>query len=81
MYVENWTNVRIEMYIDANVKMKGAVVGGVRIRPVAPPLPVLDEKHKSYQAIKDALKAKTYTIAQIKTKYRISADVEKLILK
>jgi hypothetical protein len=34
--VEDWKNVRVELYIDANVKMKGLVVGGVRIKQTAP---------------------------------------------
>jgi len=37
-YVEDWANTLIELYIDPNVKMKGDVVGGVRIRPSQPTL-------------------------------------------
>lgn len=32
-FVEDWCNIRIRLYIDSNVKMKGEVVGGVRISP------------------------------------------------
>jgi len=35
-FVEDWKNIQIELYIDANVKMKGEVVGGLRIREEAP---------------------------------------------
>lgn len=35
-FVEDWDNKLIELYIDKNVKMKGEVVGGVRIRPKQP---------------------------------------------
>lgn len=35
-FVEDWKNIPIELYIDASVKMKGEVVGGVRIRPAQP---------------------------------------------
>lgn len=35
-FVEDWSNVIIELYIDAGVKMKGDVVGGVRIKPTQP---------------------------------------------
>jgi hypothetical protein len=30
-FVEDWKNINIELYIDSTVKMKGDVVGGVRI--------------------------------------------------
>ena len=35
-FVEEWSNIIIELYIDANVKMKSDIVGGVRIRPIQP---------------------------------------------
>ena len=35
-FIEDWENTLIELYIDSSVKMKGDVVGGVRIRPVQP---------------------------------------------
>jgi len=35
-FVEDWGNTLIELYIDTNVKMKGEIVGGVRIKPKQP---------------------------------------------
>lgn len=35
-FVEDWSNVLVELYIDPNAKMKGEVVGGVRINPTQP---------------------------------------------
>jgi hypothetical protein len=35
-FVQDWSNTKIELYIDATVKMKGDIVGGVRIKPVPP---------------------------------------------
>lgn len=35
-FVEDWKNIMVELYIDASVKMKGEVVGGVRIKEQAP---------------------------------------------
>ncbi len=32
-FVEDWANIPITLYIDKNVKMKGDIVGGVRIHP------------------------------------------------
>lgn len=35
-FVEDWKDKKIELYIDASVKMKGDVVGGLRIRKELP---------------------------------------------
>ena len=35
-FVEDWSGITIELYIDASVRMKGEVVGGVRIKPTLP---------------------------------------------
>ena len=34
--VDTWLNIPVELYIDAAVKMKGQIVGGVRIKTVRP---------------------------------------------
>ena len=44
-FVEDWKNLEVELYIDPNVKMKGEVVGGLRIKdeppkPLTSPFPV-----------------------------------------
>jgi len=35
-FIEDWKNILVELYIDSAVKMKGTVVGGIRIRSVQP---------------------------------------------
>ena len=35
-FVEDWKDLIIQLYLDANVMMKGEKVGGVRIRPIQP---------------------------------------------
>lgn len=35
-FVEDWKNTIVELYIDSSVKMKGEVVGGVRIKELPP---------------------------------------------
>lgn len=35
-FVEDWVNIPVKLYIDKSVKMKGEVVGGVRINPQPP---------------------------------------------
>lgn len=34
--VDTWVNIPVELYIDSNVKMKGQIVGGVRIKQTSP---------------------------------------------
>lgn len=72
-FVEDWINVKIELYCDEMVKMKGEVVGGVRIRPVQP-----REKVKpNFTADKIAATfGKGITIDKIKEVYSITAEVE-----
>ena len=36
--IENWKGMRIELYVDRNVKMMGAITDGVRIKPLQPVL-------------------------------------------
>lgn len=33
VFVENWQNIPVQLYIDPNVKMKGEMTGGVRVSP------------------------------------------------
>ncbi len=52
--IEDWAGLTIQLYIDPNVKMKGEIVGGVRINPSAPQIqkPVLTpESPKWGQAV------------------------------
>jgi len=74
-FVEDWRNTKIELFIDANVKMKGEIVGGVRIRPIQPKTkstlkPVFTEINFANAHEKKA------TIEQIKTLYSITKDIE-----
>lgn len=49
-FIEDWVGIPVQLYIDHNVKMKGEVVGGVRISPKKPivSLPELNEKHDQW---------------------------------
>lgn len=35
-FVEDWQNIAVELFIDHSVKMKGEIVGGVRIKSQPP---------------------------------------------
>jgi len=72
--VDTWKNIPVELYIDNTVKMKGQVVGGVRIKTVSPtPRPVINPDN----AIK-ILSAST-TLAELQTNWgKLSKDEQAL---
>lgn len=72
-FVEKWCNIIIELYIDENVKMKGDIVSGVRVRPVQPKVktkPLFTETN-----FKGAFEKKV-TVAQIKSIYELTPEME-----
>lgn len=48
-FVEDWKNIPVELFIDETVKLKGELVGGIRIKNIRPTLPALTEGTKAYQ--------------------------------
>jgi hypothetical protein len=77
-FVEDWSNTVVELYIDPNVKMKGDIVGGVRIKPNQPSL----KKPQLTPEMPEWSKAVTYmkgegTIEGIKKRYSLTAENEK----
>lgn len=72
-FVDDWKNITIELYVDETVKMKGDVVGGVRIKPVQPKASV-----KRIFTVDNFEKAKTAgaDIDKVKTIYTVSKEVE-----
>lgn len=73
-FVENWNNVYVELYIDNSVKMKGEVVGGVRIKPIQP----IKNKIKPNftEANFENAKKANATTELIKSKYSITPEME-----
>ena len=78
-FIEEWKNIRIELFIDKMVKMKGEIVGGIRIKAISPAKPELTPKHPKFEGAKKALKAGTVTIEDIKKTYVITPATEKLL--
>jgi len=75
-FVEDWGNTLIELYIDSSVKMKGDVVGGVRIKPTQPSItkPELTPNHKSWEAAKAKVKAGEATKESIRKNWVITDE-------
>ena len=76
-FIEHWKNVRIELFIDPSVKMKGEIVGGVRIKTRQPKI---EEKKKvgispaSFLKAMEAVKKGTHTIAEVEAKYTLTPE-------
>jgi hypothetical protein len=72
--IENWKGMKIELYVDRNVKMMGAITDGVRIKPIQP----IETKEKPIftEANFEAAKKANATIEQIKSKYNVSKEIE-----
>ena len=74
--IENWKGMLIELYVDRNVKMMGAITDGVRIKPIQP---VLNKVLPNFtEANFESAKKANATIEQIKSKYTLTPEIEKL---
>jgi len=76
---DNWNNITVELYIDSNVKMKGQIVGGVRIKPIQPRL-TSKSKPVFTQDNFEKAHANKATLEMIKSIYDISTDMETLYI-
>lgn len=74
---DNWNNIPIELYVDSNVKMKGQIVGGMRIKPLQPRITPKEKPNFTEANFEAAMKANA-TLEQIKTKYLITTEIEEL---
>lgn len=73
--IENWSGMKIELFVDRNVKMMGAITDGVRIKPLQP---IEKVKPDFTEANFEAAKKANATIEQIKSKYNVSKEIEEL---
>jgi len=71
---DNWNNVSIELFIDENVKMKGQIVGGIRIKPIQPQ--IAQSKRFFTEANFEKAKSANASIEQIKASYELTEDME-----
>ena len=78
-FIEDWTDILLELYPDHNVKYKGETVGGIRIKPTQPKLtkPRLTASSERYAAVLKSCTEKTTTIDVIKSVFDLPADIEK----
>lgn len=73
--IENWKGMTIELYVDRNVKMMGAITDGVRIKPILPVLKKVLPEFKEEHFAK--AKSANATIESIKKHYSVTPEIEK----
>ena len=78
--IGNWIGTKIELYHDETIRMMGKIVGGIRVKGFKV-LPELQPNTPNFDAVKKALQGGNYTIEQVKTKYNVSVEVQKLLEK
>ena len=81
-FIEDWSDKTVTLYV-AKVRAFGETVDALRIRDMLntpPALPTLDIKHPKWNDAKQSVKDGKATIAQIRAKYSLSDENEKLLL-
>ena len=76
--IGNWIGYKIELYHDETIRMMGKIVGGIRVKGFKL-LPNLEPNTQNFDAVKKALQGGNYTIEQVKSKYNVSTEVQKLL--
>jgi hypothetical protein len=70
--IENWKGMKIELFVDRNVKMMGAITDGVRIKPLQPVTKVKpDFTVDNFEAAKKA----NATKEQIEKSYNLTTEI------
>jgi hypothetical protein len=80
-FVEDWAGVRVQLYIEPNAKLKGEVVGGVRVHPDPPRdiKPRLTPESRQWQSAVDAYKRDGNLDAVLSRATLSEQDKQKLI--
>lgn len=75
--IGNWIGIKVELFVDRNVKMMGSIVDGIRVKPIEP-----KEKIKAIftEANFEAAHKVKATIEMIKKSYTIDSETEKKYL-
>ena len=71
--IENWRGMKIELYVDRNVKMMGAITDGVRIKPIQP---ITKVKPAFTESNFEAAKKANATIEQIEKSYSLTEEIK-----
>ena len=72
--IENWEGLTIELYVDRNVKMKGEITEGIRIRPIQPK--INKQKPPFTEELFEKAKQNGATIEMIEKKYTLTSEIK-----
>ena len=74
--VTNWKNIRIELYVDPTTKLKGQVVGGIKVRnrKIDIVKESMNPEHKLWEKLVERTKENGSTIEQIREHYDITQE-------
>jgi hypothetical protein len=79
-FVEDWVNLPVQLYIDPNAKLKGEIVGGVRVHPDAPKVKqVLTPQSANWQSAVDAYK-RDGSLENVLRRATISREHQQIIM-
>jgi len=81
-FVEDWRDVKVQLYIDPNAKLKGEVVGGVRISKLSPKTQKVEltaENVKQWQSAIEAVK-RDGNLDKVLARVTVSTENQKLIM-
>lgn len=77
-FVEDWNNILVELFIDQSVKMKGEVVGGVRVKAGVKTLPILAEGTTAYANAVAHIRAGN-NFDKIEERFQITTEIKNKI--
>ncbi len=79
-YIEDWLGKEITLYV-AKIRAFGENVDALRVKPITSikQLPKLEINTPNFEAVKTALSSGKFTIEQVKSKYQVSVEVQKLL--
>ena len=81
VYINDWNNIPIQIYIKDDIKAFGEVTEGLRIRPTQPVMnkPKLTPDIPAWKKAIEYLKNPNGTIDGIRTRYELSPENEELL--
>jgi hypothetical protein len=79
-YIDDWKGKQITLYV-SKIRAFGDTIDALRVRPIKPDikLPELTPAHDKWKAAKDAIAAGSYKLSDVKLKYTVSPENEKLL--
>jgi hypothetical protein len=81
-FIENWAGTKITLYVDHSVKFAGKTVDGIRVKVdgMKAQKDHLSSEHPKWKDCVSAV-AKGYTVADIRKKYNVTAEVGERLVK